>query len=417
MKTIFSFLLLLLTSATAFSNVNYIDISKISSDSKLVDAFKYIKENSKYYDHWTNDWRYDKSKDDLIKRLRDYYKAFGAIQSKNGETHLLLGDIAHYLYNMDDTSFFSVAESEYKLAMSSDPKDYRAPWFLGYHYSLSDVPISAIENLMKAETLLPANQPADFWNDFAFATGIANMPSYCIYAMDKVKSITGKEGSFQQQLGPTIYKRIVPVDKNKSYDKNDLWSASDGEKTTFTSRPLGIKLLVDSTWNMSVYDYEKNQCAFIINPPTLKNKNGREIHYTVAILMRTANEKDVLDDYVNNLVSKFQDKKKISFSDKYDKIIAYEIKEKTMYPEVGGGHMYMIGIERSDPKYPGLLLEKPATTPKGDSEGLHFYRAVESKDRFKGKIFYAIMLDTCEDIHDQCYLIFKSLFDNQIVIE
>jgi len=417
MKTIFNFLLLTLISVAAFSNVNYIDISKISSDTRLVSGFKFIKDNQRYYDNWTNNWTYDKKKEDLIKQLREYYKAFDAIGTKNEETYLVLGDIAHYLYNMDDSAFWSIAERNYKQAITVDPKDYRARWFLGYHYALSNVPISAIENFTKAQDLLPAQQPVEFWNDLAFATAIANMPSTCIYAMDKVKSITGKEGGFQQQLGPTIYKRIVPVDKNKTYDRKDIWTASNGEKTTFISRPLGIKLLVDSTWDLSVYDYENHQCAFIIKPPTITNKKGTEIHYTVALIMKTVNDNDQLDKFLDNFVGKFTDKKKINFSGKYEKIVAYEIKDKTMYPDIGGAHMYMIGIERDAPKYPGLLLEKPVTLPEEDSAGLHIYQAGESKDRFKGKIFYAIMLDTCEDIHDQCLLIFKSLFDNQIVIE
>src|SRR4030095_12930568 len=300
-------------------------------------------------------------------------------------------------YNMDDSASWSVAEKNYQQAITADPKEYRARWFLGYHYALSNVPISAIENFTKAQDLLPAQQPAEFWNDFAWAAAVANMPSTCIYAMDKVKSITGKEGSFQQQLGPTIYKRIVPVDKNKTYDRKDIWTASNGEKTTFTSRPLGIKLLVDSTWDLSVYDYENHQCAFIIKPPTITNKKGTEIHYTVALIMKTVNDNDQLDSFLDNFIGKFTDKKKISFSTKYDKIVAYEIKDKTMYPNIGGAHMYMIGIERDATKYPGLLLEKPVTLPEEDSAGLHFYQAGESKDRFKGKIFYAIMLDTCED--------------------
>jgi hypothetical protein len=232
-----------------------------------------------------------------------------------------------------------------------------------------------------------------------------------------VKSISGKEGSFQQQLGETIYKRIVPMDKNESYKKEDIWTASQGEKITFTSRPLGIKILVDSTWDLQIYDYQKNQGVFILNPPTIANKKGKEIHYTIALIMKPANDKDKLDDYINIFVSKYPDKKKITFSNKYDKMIAYEIKDKTMYQDIGGGHLYMIGIERNTPNYPGLLLENPETMPKGNVGEVTYYTASDSKDRFKGKIFYAIMLDSCEDINEQSFGIFKSFFDNQIIIE
>lgn len=411
-----------LLTVQTFANVNYIDIAKISNDSKLVAAFNLVKDNKKYFDHWTNQWNYDKSKEDLINQLLGHYKSFSALTTKNAETYLLLGDIAHYLYNMDDTVFktteyFEKATDNYNSAIKASSSDYRGYWFLGYHYALSNVPTSAIDNFFKAEKILPNQEPADFWNDYAWATAVTNMPSHCIYAMDKVKSISGKEGSFQQQLGEPIYKRIVPVDKNKSYEKQEIWAAIDGDKTTFVSRPLGIKILVDSTWNLQIYDYQNNQAAFIMNPPKIANKKGREINYTIALIMKTANDKDKLSDYINVFVSKYTDKKQITFSDKYDNIIAYEIKDKTMYQDIGGGHMYMIGIERDRPKYAGFLLENPVSLPKGNSNEITYYRASDSKDRFKGKIFYAIMLDSCEDINEQSFSIFKSLFDNQIIIE
>lgn len=417
MRNITTLFFLTLIIVQASANVNYIDISKISTNSKLVAAFNFIKDNKQYYDHWTNDWTYDKPKQELITQLHEHYKSFTSLTTKNGETYLLLGDIAHYLYNMDDTAYYNVAVKNYNEAFKNSPKDYRVYWFLGYHYALSNVPTSAITNFIKAERLLPTDQPGDFWNDYAWATAVTNMPSHCIYAMDKVKSISGKEGSFQLQLGETIYKRIIPIDKSNSYDKKDVWTAEQGEKTTFTSRPLGIKILIDSTWNLQIYDYQKNQAMFIMNPPTIANKKGKEIHYTIAILMKTANNNDKLDDYVNNFVSKYSDKKKITFSNKYDKMVAYEMKDKTMYQDIGGGHLYMIGIERNAPKYPGLLLENPVSLPKGNSNEVIYYTASDSKDRFKGKIFYAIMLDSCEDINEQTFAIFKTLFDNQIIIE
>lgn len=406
----------------AFANVNYIDIAKISNDSRLVAAFNFVKDNQEYYDHWTNQWNYDKSKEDLINQLLEHYHSFSTLPKKNIETYLLLGDIAHYLYNLDDmvfktSEYYEKAIDNYLSAIHVNSSDYRGYWFLGYHYALSNVPTSAIDNFLKAEKILPTQQPVDFWNNYAWTTAITNMPSHCIYAMDKVKSISGKEGSFQQQIGESIYKRIVPVDKNKSYEKQEIWTANDGDKTTFVSRPLGIKILVDTTWDLQIYDYQNNQAAFIMNPPKIANEKGREISYTIALIFKTANDKDKLIDYMNVFVSKYPDKKQIDFSDKYDKIIAYEIKDNTMYQDIGGGHMYMIGIERDRPKYAGLILENPLSLPKGNSSETTYYQATDSKDRFQGKIFYAIMLDSCEDINEQSLSIFKTLFDNQIIIE
>src|SRR5690348_13533602 len=54
MKNIISLFSLILMTIQAFANVNYIDISKISNDSKLVTAFNFVKDNTKYYEPVTN---------------------------------------------------------------------------------------------------------------------------------------------------------------------------------------------------------------------------------------------------------------------------------------------------------------------------------------------------------------------------
>ncbi len=407
----------MLIAVNAFSNVNYIEISKISNEDRLVNAFNYIKDNHQYFAYWTNEWKYDKSQKELIKNLRESYTMFSSVATKNEELFILLGDIAHYLYNLNESDYYQLAVNNYNSAIAINPNDYRTYWFLGFHYVLSSVPTLGIDNFIKAQQLLPAKQPADFWEEYAWATAATNMPSHCIYAMDKARNILGTPGYFESQLGPEIHKRIIDVDKNISYKKEDIWSSSEGEKMAFTSRPLGIKVLVDSTWNLSIYDYKNNENAFILYPPAIKGKKGKKISYSVAIIMKAANLTDELDNYINSLNPKYSNKSKIAFSDKYEKMVAYEIKDKEIYKEMGGGHIYMIGVERNSPMYPGLLLENPATIPDGNKSKALYYRATDSKGRFEGRIFYAIMLDSCEDINEQSLAVFKTLFDNQIIIE
>jgi hypothetical protein len=407
----------ILLSVNTFSNVNYIEISKISNESKFVNAFNYIKDNQQYFDHWTNEWNYDKSPKELIKNLRESYAMFSSVPTKDEELFMLLGDIAHYLYNLNESDYYQLAVNNYNSAIAINPNDYRAYWFLGFHYVLSNVPTLGIDNFLKAQQLLPAKQPADFWEEYAWATAATNMPSHCIYAMDKARSISGTPGRFESQLGPEIHKRIIDVNKDIFYKKEDLWSTSKGEKIAFTCRPLGIKILVDSTWKLSVYDYKNHQSAFVLNPPAIKSEKGKIINYTIAIIMKVANLTDELGDYINTLNPKCSNENKIAFSDKYNKMVAYEIKDNEIYKEMGGGHIYMIGIERNSPMYPGLLLENPATFPDGNKGEVAYYTVKDNKGRFEGKIFYAIMLDSCEEINEQSLAVFKTLFNNQIVIE
>lgn len=417
MKGIFIFLIATLLTVDLFANVNFIDITKISSDEKLVTAFKYIKDNQNYYDHWTYEWTYDKPKDEVKKQLRANFASFSSITEKNGELFLLLGDISHYLYNLDDTAFYRSAIKNYNSAINISPQDYRPYWFLAFHYAQSNVPNSAFENFIKAQAELPLEQPAEFWDDYAWSTAIAGMPSHSIFAMDRVRKILGRQGNIENQLGQNIRNRLINLVNDSLYRKEDIWSAIKGDKINFICRPLGIKLLVDSTWNLTLSDYINHQCFITLEPHTIKNKKGKEIHYTLAILMKTVNVDDKLDDFLNTFISKYPNKSKVPFSNKYDKMSTFEIHDNTMYQDIGGGHLYMIGIEREMPEYPGLLLENPSSLPVGEKDKLTYYTVSDSKNRFKGRIFYLVMLDTCENIHEQSLVVFRNFFENQMIIE
>jgi len=412
----------LILTVKTMANVHYIDISKISAEMKHHIAFEFIVDNLNYYDHWTPEWKYDKSKESLIPQLRSYFHTFEELTPKNVETYLLLGSIAHYLYNMEVREFFDVAVRNYGEANKSAPKDFRAFWFLGYHYALAGWSILAVENFKKAEKLLASEQP-EFWDDYAYISAMANMPSHSIYAMNKVKSIIGEEGYFEERLGESVRERIVPIDKERTYEWDDIWICPEIQsERLYISRPLGVKIQLDTAWNVHITDYRADkQAGFIIYPPRIKNKNGKDILYTMLVMMKVADKNETLDDFINRVTSKHLVKKKIEYSKKYDKMIGYEITNKSLYEDMGGAHMLFIGIERDEPEYPGLLLEIPFepqnTKSQNNLDGLNIWRPIPSKDRFKGKIFYIIVLDSCEDIYQKSASVFKSMFDNQLIIE
>jgi hypothetical protein len=399
------------------ASVFHIDISKISNDKKLIDRFEMIKDNARFYDHWTPEWKYEKSKIELVKFLEESFSNFENIKTNDIEVHLLLGTISHYLYNLEKTEYNEKVISNFSKAIKLNPKEFRAYWFLGFHHALSNNSSEAIKNLLVAKGMLPKDEPIDFWENYAYVTALANMPSNSIYAMDRIKELSGDIGYFEEQLGDNIRKRVKSIDKTKNYQNNEIWSANQGDVMTFLCRPLGIKMLVDSTWNISIHNYTNRQTAVILNPNPITNNNGRSINYSIAIIMKTVSPTENLGDFINNFVAKYETKKKITISDKYDKMIAYEITEKSMYQDIGGGHLYMIGIEREAPRYPGLLLEVPVEIPFGDSKKLSFYRANESLNRFEGRIFYAIMLDSCEDIHDKSFSVFLEFLNKYLILE
>ena len=401
----------------AFGNINYIDLNQIENGEKYRSYFSYVKDHQALYNHWSPEWKYDQKKEDIIAKLKEAYSVFESIPDKNAELLLLTADISHYLYNLDVSSQYQPAVDHYLAAIGKSPDDYRAYWFLANHYALSDHAVKGAEMFLKAEKILPEVKPADFWEEYGRSMAFANMPSHAIYSMDKVRSILGREGHTEDLLGQGILKQLGEANRNLNYKKEELWYASKGEKVAFISRPLGIKIMVDSTWHVLPFNYSNHSCGFTIDPPMIKNKRGKEIGFSIAVIMKTANDSDKLEDYINNISGKYQNKTRIQFSDKYNNLIAFEIKDKNTYKDLGGSHLYSIGIERISPEYPGLLLENPVALPNKETGKVNYFTATGGKTRFKGKIFYNILLDTCEDIHDQSFAIFTSFFEQQLVIE
>jgi hypothetical protein len=416
MKKLLTILFTLIT-LNSSGNVFYIKLDNIPDFTKYQIQFEFLTNNAQFYNHWTPTWNYEVSKDSLVAGLKRCYNIFSKIDNGNLEVNLLLGDISHYLYNLNEEEYFEIAESHYRKSIEIAPSDFRPAWFLANHYSLANNQVKSIEFFLKAQNILPKDEPADFWNEYALATAIANMPSHSIFAMDKARKILKEPGYFETQVGQSIHKRIIPVKSDSTYNFKNIWFYSKGDLITFICRPLGLKLLVDSTWQISFYDYEKNQSVVTIVPPAIKNKNGRAITYTIAIIIKVEQKGDKLDKFINNFISNYPTINKLTFSDKYPGMISFELKDKTMYQEIGGGHMNMIGIKREPPTYPGLLLEEPVRIPGGGSGEVTYFQAGESFDRFKGNFYYAIMLDACEDIYNEAFKVFKNTFNEQIIIE
>jgi len=427
------FIFCALATASAFANVNYIDISAITQDKELTAQFQNIKDNLPFYANWTYKWEYDVPKSTVSAQLKEFYKNFSELAKKdknNGELFLLLGDIASYLYNLDagdkNTDYTKIAADNYGQAIKFLPKeDYRGYWFLGVHYA--GIPggyqIKSVDNFEQAVYVSGGIAlPENFWEDYSYISALTAMPSHYFYAMDKapgIKPLYAKD------------KLIKSLDKNAQYEKKDLWNVVEKDSNTFfISRPLGMSFYVtkeeSSKYGLNIGDYKNNKAGLMIIPPNLKSKEGQSIDYSITILVNASpdNKYKSLREFVGSdkYLQSFTGKKEIKLfdKDKYDKMVTYEWMDnnasdyKAAYGDFGGTHFYIVVIERDKPKYPGLLLEMPTPIPAGKTSA---YVLKAQPDRFDGKIFYTILLNTAEDIHEDGLKVFKDFFENRLVIE
>ncbi|MCK5741556.1 MAG: hypothetical protein KAH48_05010 [Chlorobi bacterium] len=396
-----------------FAHLNLIDVDESISSTE---QYKFLVSNQGYYLNWSNSWEHDIPKDSIIKKLNNCYDNFKTYDSTNIEINLFLGVISSYLYNLEEHTYFAETEKYFKRAIKLSSEDYRGYWFLAIFYANAGVSLESIKYFKIAESKIPPNEHSAFWEEYAFATGIANMPSHCIYAMEKTKKILGYTGNYESALGETIRKRIVEISPDTSISKYDLWSPNFKDSVTFISRALGMEFTFDTTWNVTFSDYSNGQAYFIIEPPAIRNSKGKEIGFSMILFVKKSYDQ-TLDEYIHKFLKKHPRKIKLALSDKYENVLTYEDLDDTMYQDWGGGHFNVIGIEREFPAYPGKLFERPIPIPNDKGKDMKYYRASSSYNRLPGKLYYVLILDTCEDIYEDSFKIFKQQFESQIIIE
>ncbi len=411
-------LLILLLNFTLSANINAIHFEKIDGISKLNGDIQYLIENQSLFDHWSSVWVYPVPKEEVVKRLESIYSDLEQLSNENNpELFLLLGTIAHYLYNLDKTDFFDKSVLNFKKCEEIDSSDYRIFWFLGNLYAQSMSPGKAMQNFFRAESLLstPGNTLL-FWKDYAQASYFAGMIRHTIYATRKAYRISRHPDLPEIFSLDSLKKKLIQPDINGTYEFRDLWKGVKGKLSSFVSYPLGIKFEIDSTWKLNLTRYQNRQAAIIISPNPAKLQDGTEVGYTIAILTRVPKQEERLEDFMQPFLAG-KHWKKISFSQRYDHLLAYECKEPGLYPQLGGGYLYLIGIRRDVPKFPGLSIEIPIDFSHLAPEQYYLFSMKKQLDRFNSRIFYIIILDTCKKIHAISFNTFKNFFNNQLKIE
>jgi len=407
MKVLF-LVFFLFFSWSIFGNTSYILFEKLPVNKENDTHIRFIKENSTYFGPKSSPWVFSVNKTSLISGLKEAFAFFSVQDGTNLENTLLLGDVSSFLYNLNELTFLETAEKYYKKAIQLAPLDFRPYWFLGAFYAAANDPIHSIEFFRMAKIRLPKTEPVLFWEEFAAAANQAGMPTTCLYAMDKARSILGRPSEYEKTFGQSVRNTIYEVNSNRSYANKDLWSYTEQDVITFISRPLGVKINIDPEWELNISDFDKKTLLFSIAPPPVSNEDGQDRTYTMSITCKVTTEDDDLKAFVNSLVASNAEKTEIEFSAKYPNMVSYELIDPETNTDKGGSHKLLLGIKRKQPLYPGLELEQPQSDPSNKSN---------AKGRFAGTIYYGIMLETSEDIFQVAKRTFWDLFVNQMLLE
>lgn len=394
------------------------NFGKIDPSGRYAGRYQQLVDHLPYYDHFSPDWVYDIPKDSLLQELKGSLELFGALKGDELEKDLLLGELAHYLYNLDVQKYYDTAETFFMQAIRLDAKDCRGYWFLGYHYAQSNEVVKGVSTFEEARRLASDATPGEFWQEYAFAMMLGSMPSHCRYGLDRYKRKGGDSQLFQV-MDSTLRSKTIRADADSAYTAQELWeSFVSGTRVTMMSRPLGISLEVDSNASLQVHPLGDRKTAIIIQSPLIPGIHGRSFGYNIALIMKVAGKGEDLNAFVTPMVPPGAKRDSIfPFASVYPHGISYTLRDNSLYTDRGGAHIHFIAIERESPAYPGLLLENHAEGLGGKPGEMQFYTLGLVRDRFPGRIFYFFVLDTCGDIYKRSWEDLSRLFMKEMILE
>ena len=344
------------------ADVKFLDFNKIDRFGRYDSQKRFLLENLVYYDHWSPGWIYEVSKDSLIRGLKYCLKVYALTSDDVFERDLLLGEIAHYLYNLSQETYYDTAEAWYLQAIRINNKDCRGYWFLGYAYATSDRIAQGIKCFQQALPLVIAETGVDFWQEYAFAMNVGNMPFHARFGLSRYLQ-NGGQSSHSKIMDSTLRTNLKQADPDIRYSAEAMWESSKHHgRVTFASFPLGIKFSVDSNWNLSIGGFEGRTTGFSIKPPVARSAKGNEIGYTIGMVARVAGPGEGLEDFIASLTGKMRGSRDsvFRFARTFRSGISYSYNDSKIYADRGGARVLYFGVEREFPKDAGLALEDAA---------------------------------------------------------
>jgi len=417
MKKLTSFIIALLFSLFDLSaNVHSINFGKIGNIKTLNPEVDFLLNNIGFYEQWTPKWEYNVSKSEIIKKLKDLYIKVSQLEKENSNSidfHLLLGYISHFLYNLEEADYNQKAIKHFQTASKIDDHDIRPLWFLSKHLVLSAKTKEGVTNFLSISSRLdPVNSDPLFWIDFAMATNSAFMTNHSIMGMEYAKRILGKPSQFEKLLGSEIRNKVSTLKLESSLPVDKIWEKNNNR---IISRPLGISFQLEKNWNVQAAPFNNFSSVITLKPPFKIGKNNIKILPSIYFISKVPTKNEELKDFIASLTSGFPAKNKLEIKSNFPGILAYEFNDPNLYPGQGGAHILIAFISRDEPEFPGVKLEYPVY-PNSSNE-VKYYRASEKYNRWKGKIFYSLMLEVTESVYPSALKDFENFLNNNLILE
>lgn len=390
----------LVASLPAAAQVKDIDATKLPQNPAVQAAYRSAQQLEPYANTWNAKWNYEIPEAQVQNKLADDLGILSkALQSDptNHELELLTGLVAHFAYNVNDEAAFQIATDNLTKAAAADPADIRGEWFLGIHQCQALQVVDGMNRLLNLEAK-SKNLPADFWDDYITCASVAILPAHTLRAIDRAVA-NGQPLEKFKTLSDIANSRYKTADLTKTISAHDAWTAEKiaDNRVAFTSRLCGVSFTIDGTWQLQINDIQNGVCSATSSPPA---KKGQAIP-TILLMAKAPAAGQSLDDFTRSFL-KNHDAKVSPASDlpcPLDHCISLDFVVPSMYQTQGGGHILLVAFERDQPRYDGLVFEKPQGPPMKDGQqGPVAFHINPGFRRIPGKLYYLVLMDSNEQI-------------------
>lgn len=410
-------LLAFLVTLPVAAQLKEIDSAKLPQSPAVQAAFRSAQELELYANTWSPNWRYNIPQAQVQDKLSDDLGILSkALQADpaNHELLLLTGLVAHFAYNVNNEAAFDIAVADLTKAANADPSDVRGNWFLGIHQCQSLQVVSGMNRLLEIEAR-DKNLPSDFWNDYITCANISILPAHTLRAIDHAVA-GGESPEAFRVLSQLAVSRYKAADLAKTISAHDAWMAekTDGGRMAFSSHLCGASFSIEGNWQLQINDIANGVCSASFSPPQKK----KEAVPTFLLMAKSpATESQSLDDFAKSfLKGRSAQLSPLQSLCPATSCLAFDVRLPDMYPDQGGGHILLVAFESEQPRYDGLLLEKPQGPPlQGTQPGPVAFRAEPNFRRIPGRLFYLVVLDSNEKIFASSKPMFDAFLQSLIV--
>ena len=394
-------------------HINYGSLQNIDAyRNELVFAYNH----QDFFNHYTFDdyWNFNYTRAECVENLTTLYNLLLENEEPENQEYLLLkGIIASYLYNLDETSFYSQALDNFLAIQALPSYDYRCLWFLGNFYIDSVRLNDGLELLKSVQELIPEEYiHPDFFYDYAMSLHTASMPMKALDAFEKYEKYSGK--SIQQN---SIYNSIRNL--IHEYDGSDTDSdmlmirqARNG-KNGLILKPFGLWFSLPENADVSAAQFLEKQYMMIYYL-TAKRADGSDVRYTTLMISNVADtiEETAAYQQFERCSGMFANFWQVDMFPERDDIIVFEYSDPNAYVDRGGSHGYAVLVIEPWTETSDANMDYCDTSFLESGGGYQYFTMRDFYKRYNGYAVHFFLLDSCEAILEESKNQFFEFFNN-----